>query len=473
MGAFCGTPGRSRRTLFCILAMATVAAATARAADAPAPPSGPLTLGDAVDYARAHYPTVRAALAQKVAADRDIDVARAAYLPQVNLLYQINRATLNNITGTLLPQSVIPSQSGPVLPSSAQSAWNSGVGALVSWRPFDFGYRAAKVDAAKAADAAAAQSVALSELDVQSATSDAFLNLAAAQSLAAVAQANVERLHTFSGAVHALVDNTLRPGVDAEQADAAEALARTALISARANVDDQRATLATLVDRQADTLAIDATQLQALPPDAAEPATPQVGDHPAARAAAARVRQQSAELDAIASQYAPQFDVLGSAYGRGSGKTAAGVYTGRGLGPDTGDWAVGVQMSLALGAFPALRAQQAGQKARVEAERAHYQQTLDELNQRLTQARTGLASARAIAKVTPTALGAARQTETQQRARFQSGLATVVDITTAEAALAQAESQDAIARLNVWRALAALSAAEGDMAPLRRLLGQQ
>jgi hypothetical protein len=46
-------------------------------------------------------------------------------------------------------------------------------------------------------------------------------------------------------------------------------------------------------------------------------------------------------------------------------------------------------------------------------------------------------------------------------------------VTTAEAALAQAESQDAIARLNVWRALSALSAAEGDMSPLRRRLAPQ
>jgi outer membrane protein TolC len=432
-----------------------------------------LRLADALDYARTHYSTVRAALAQKVAADRDIDLARTAYLPQVNLLYQINRATLNNITGMLLPQSVIPSQSGPVLPGSSDSAWNSGAGALVSWRPFDFGYRAAKVDAAKAADVAAVHAAALSELDVQSAASDAFLNLAAAQSLETVAQANADRLHAFSGAVHALVDNTLRPGVDAQQADAADGLAQTALISARGNVDNQKVVLATLVDQPAETLIIDSAPLQTLPPVSDAGPAPKVDEHPAAQAAAARVRQQSAELNAIGSQYAPQVDIVGSAYTRGSGKTSTGIYNDRGLAPSVSNWAVGVQLTLPLGAFPALHAQQAGQRARVEAEQARYQQTIDDLNQRLAQARTNLASAQAIAKITPIALEAARQTETQQRARFQSGLATLVDVTTAEAALAQAESQDAIARLNVWRALAALSAAQGDMAPLRRLLAPQ
>lgn len=432
----------------------------------------PLSLPEALDYARTHYPSVRAALAQKVAADRDVDLARTAYLPQVNLLYQINRATLNNITGVLLPQSVIPSQSGPVLPSSSQSAWNSGAGAAVSWRPFDFGYRAAKVDAAKAADAAAAQAAALSELDVLSATSDAYMNLVAAQSLAATAEANQARLHTFSMAVHALVDNTLRPGVDAQQADASEGLAQTALIQARANVENQKAVLAALIDRRPEAVVIESVSLETLPPDVGAGAAPNVSNHPAAQAAQARVRQQSAEVTAAGSQYAPKFDVVGSAYSRGSGKSPTGVYRDgdAGLGPSVSNWAVGVQVTLPLGSFPALHAQQAGEKARLQAEQARYDQTIIDLNARLDQARINLDSARAIAKVTPVALEAARQTEAQQRARFQSGLATVVDVTTAEAALAQAESQDAIARLNVWRATAALASAEGDMAPFRKLL---
>jgi outer membrane protein len=457
-----------------LMGAALIALATTAPAHAQSPGAKPLTLGEALDYAVTHYPAIRAALAQKVAADRDVDVARAAYLPQVNLLYQVNRSTINNIAGVLLPQSVIPSVSGPVLPQSDQSAWNSGAGALVSWRPIDFGYRAAKVDAARQAGTAAAQTVALTELDVLTATSDAYMNLAAAQSLALVAQANADRLHAFTTAVHALVDNTLRPGVEAQQADAAEGLAQTTLIAARANVANQRAVLATLVDRPAEGLTIDATPLQNVPTEAAGPLA-KADDHPAAQAAAARVRQQSAELNAVGSQYAPQIDVIGSAFTRGSGRTAAGVYTGgnTGLEPNVGNWAVGMQVTVPLGSFPAVRAQEAGQRARVEAEQARYQQTLNDLNERLVEARTNLESARAIAKITPVSLEAARQGEAQQRARFQSGLATAVDVNAAEAALAQAESQDAIARLNVWRALAALAAAQGDLSPFRTLISPQ
>jgi 6-phosphofructokinase len=79
----------------------------------------------------------------------------------------------------------------------------------------------------------------------------------------------------------------------------------------------------------------------------------------------------------------------------------------------------------------------------------------------------GFHSAVDIAKVTPRELVAARNAESQQRVRFQSGLATAVDVTVAEAALAQAESQEAIAQLNVWRAMGAYAAATGDLTAVR------
>jgi outer membrane protein len=435
-----------------------------------AQPVRPLSLSEALDYASSHYPSVRATLAQKVAAEKDVDVARAAYLPQVNLLWQISRSTVNNFDGILLPQSVIPSISGPVLPQTGQTAWNSGAGALVTWRPFDFGYRASRVDAARQAETVAAQSVALTELDVLTATANAYMNLVAAQSLAKVAQANVERLQAFSRAIHVLVANKLRPGVDGEQADAAEALARTGLVSALGNVEVQQATLAKLVGRPAEGVIVDGVALTESPPAASVEATPRSPDaHPAAVQEAARVKQQDAQLRAIDRSYAPQVDIVGSVSGRGSGKSAAGAFLGgdAGLSPDIGNWAVGVQVTLALGSYPALHSQQQAQRARLSAERDRYEQTLGDLNERLSQARSSLHSAEEIAKISPVALEAARRSEEQQRARYQSGLSTVVDVTTAEAALVQAESQNAIARLNVWRASAELAAAQGDLAPFR------
>jgi hypothetical protein len=73
-----------------------------------------LTLGQAVQQSVEKYPAVRGSLEQVSAAASGINLARTAYLPRADFLGQVNRATHNNVFGLLLPQSVIPSISGPL-----------------------------------------------------------------------------------------------------------------------------------------------------------------------------------------------------------------------------------------------------------------------------------------------------------------------------------------------------------------------
>ena len=67
-------------------------------------------------------------------------------------------------------------------------------------------------------------------------------------------------------------------------------------------------------------------------------------------------------------------------------------------------------------------------------------------------------------------LQAARETETQARARYRSGLTTVVEVAEAQSLLVQAESDDALARLAVWNNLASVAAAQGDLQPFLQAL---
>jgi len=70
-----------------------------------------------------------------------------------------------------------------------------------------------------------------------------------------------------------------------------------------------------------------------------------------------------------------------------------------------------------------------------------------------------------IARNTPAERDAATAGESQARARYQNGLASVVEVAEAQRLLAQAEADDAVARLGVWRALLATAQAHGDLAP--------
>lgn len=432
-----------------------------------------LTLPAAIDAAVANYPRTRAALEQRNSAQAAIGVARSAYYPHADLLWQTNRATANNIYGLLLPQGIVPSISGPVNASdNTRSAWSSAGGTLISWQPFDFGLRAARVNAAKLGAQAANAEFALTKLDVAVLTANAYFDLAAAEQLATTAQANVDRLQVFAKAVHVLADNQLRPGADAAQADAQLALARTQLIQAQTNAEVRRVALAELVGTP--TADVDYTQLLA-PTPSEQPSPVSIASHPAAQREAALVNQQESQLSALARSYVPQFNALASVSGRGAGTDLNGAFPGgaNGLAPNTMNWAAGVQMTFPAFDFFRVRAEKKVQAANVRAEQASYSQLVDDLSAGVQQAQAQLSGARQAALNTPVELAAAQQSEAQQRARFQAGLATAVDVAVAESVLVQAEADDAVARLNVWRAMAAVAAARGDLAPfLAQVAGQ-
>src|SRR4051794_8877895 len=108
------------------------------------------TLQEVIDMALAGYPSIRVSNEQVKAAAANISLMRTAYLPRTDFLGQVNRATRNNVYGLLLPQSTLPNISGPPNPTnSLTSIWGTAVGVLVSWEPFDFGFRGANVQVAE------------------------------------------------------------------------------------------------------------------------------------------------------------------------------------------------------------------------------------------------------------------------------------------------------------------------------------
>jgi len=66
---------------------------------------------------------------------------------------------------------------------------------------------------------------------------------------------------------------------------------------------------------------------------------------------------------------------------------------------------------------------------------------------------------------TPVQVSSADAAVQQATARYQAGLGTVVEVADAQRLLAQAQIDDALARLNVWRALLRVAATSGDIEP--------
>ncbi len=429
-------------------------------------PRPPLNLNTAVEQALSAYPAVRVVQAQSQAASAGIELARTAYFPRADLLWQQNRGTRNNVFGVLLPQSTIPSMSGPVLGgTSNQSAWGSAGGLLLSWEPFDFGLRKAKVKLARALTDQAQVSETVTRLDVSAAAADAFLTLLANEQTVRAAQANVERMDIFAKAVHTLVDNALRPGVDASRADAELAAARNQLIQAEQSAELSRAELARTIGQAGAPITIDSGPLLDLP--AAPPSPPtNLAGHPVALAQTAAIDTVRARENILDRSWYPRVDWQTAVYGRGTGARVDGTFDeSKGLYPDSFNWATGLTITFPVLDIFGLRARRKAEASNVQAEQARYDQVIQELKTQEAQARTLVDSARRIAENTPIQLTAAQDTLTRSNTRYDFGLTSITEVAEAYRLLAQAEIDDAVARLAVWRALLAAAKLQGDLKP--------
>jgi outer membrane protein len=431
---------------------------------APALAAQPMTLPDAVRAALGSYPAVRVSQAQIDAASAAISLARTAYLPRIDTLAQANRATRNNVFGLLFPQNVIPSISGPVIHSNnTGTVWGSALGVLVTWEPFDFGRRRADVLVADAARERSEATLQRTRLEIGVAAADAYLTLAAAQETVQAAQAGVDRSETVARTIAALVNAQLRPGADQSRADAELAAARTQLIQARQAVDIARANLAQFTGRDPASLV---TAPLPRPPDRV-PNPPDSSRNPLVTEQNAVIEEARAQLRVLERSYFPRFYLQGSAYSRGTGAGTDGRRLGglNGLAPVTQDFALGFTVAFPVSDRPSLRAREAEQSAVIRAQSARAAQIALELRAQWERAVAQLQGARSTAANTPVQVSAARAAAQQATARYQAGLGNIDEVAEAQRLLTQAEIDDALARLTIWRGLLGIASAAGDIDP--------
>jgi outer membrane protein TolC len=425
-----------------------------------------LTMPQAVQQALDKYRAVRSSMEQVSAAAAGINLARTSYLPRADFLGQVNRATHNNVFGQLFPQSVIPSMTDPVLgTNSGQSVWGSAVGTLVSWEPIDFGLRRASVDAAKATRDRANAEVNVTKLQVAGTAADAFLTIAAAEQTVVAAKAGVERAQVLEQVIGTLAKNELRPGADASRAQAELALARTQEIQAEQARNVAYAALAALLGVPPDALAVEShTLLTQAPANLPEMAATQ---HPAALAGQAAISEVKSREKVLARSYYPRLYVEGAAFARGTGVQADSRIGGgaTGLGPNIQNWALGATVTFPAFDWFSIHAKKQMEAHNEQSAEAKYSQTLQDLNGNILKAKAVLEGARRVAQNTPIQLQAARATEQQATARYKTGLGNIAEVAEAERLLTQAEIDNSLAQLGVWRALLGVAAAQGDLTP--------
>jgi outer membrane protein TolC len=238
------------------------------------------------------------------------------------------------------------------------------------------------------------------------------------------------------------------------------------VIQAQQAVEIARANLSRFVGLEPAQIMVSVGKLLELPAGHAAPAL-DTAANPASVEQNAVVEQLRAQLRILERSYFPRFYLQGSAYARGTGAEVNGTNLGglNGLAPSTQDYALGFTVTFPVADRPALRAREAGQSASIRAEEARYRQIATDLKARWNVAVAALGGARNVAANAPVEVSAARAATDQATARYQAGLGNIDEVAEAQRLLTQAEIDEALARLGIWRGLLGLAAAAGDIRP--------
>jgi outer membrane protein TolC len=157
-------------------------------------------------------------------------------------------------------------------------------------------------------------------------------------------------------------------------------------------------------------------------------------------------------------------------FARGSGAQTDGTRLDglNGLAPNTKNFALGFSVTFPLFDLPSLRARESVQQSAIRAETAKSAQISTDLKARSNAATAALEGSKKVAGYTPVQVSAATTANQQAAARYDAGLGTIVEVADAQRLLTQAQIDDALARLGVWRAMLGAAAANGDIQPFLR-----
>lgn len=426
------------------------------------PPSRAMTLPDAIAYARAHQPAVRAALTRLAAAKADANVPRSQWLPLFTGTAQLVAATANNTTASSFTVAGVdlPRIGGTRVVADANfDPYASTLAAIgVQQEVFDFGRIAAQsavadvfVDVEKYG--AEAQTL-LVDLNVE----ESYFAVHAARSVLKASEDAYERARVHRDMAKAKVAGGLRPTIDLTRAEADLTRFDVGRIRARGGLETAQSGFAAAVgvsDLKLD-VAGEAPAPASVPPFATARAQAATRD-PVLRIAVAQLHAQEATTQEISAELRPNLAMSGTFSARegGAPPSSGDKADYAGWLPSVANWDVGLILRVPLVDW-AVRARRNASLQREAVRQSQVDLARQQQTAALEQTYVNFHVAQSALVALERALEAAKANYDQADARFRAGLATTVELADAEAVRTDAEIQLALGHFEVARIRAGL-----------------
>jgi outer membrane protein len=433
-----------------------------------APPVPSMTLAQALAYARAHQPDLRAARERFLAVAADARVPSAQWLPSAGIIAEGLASTTNNSTSTVLGSSAVdlPRIGGTAIDGSPRWQPYATTAAAIGLRQevYDFGRIAALTAAGDALLAIERDRLEAAHLDVSLIVTQSYYAVRAAHAVLDAASQAEQRARVHRDYAEVAVKAGLRPPTERTRAMADLTRFKVGTIRATGNLRIARSVLAASVGYYGPELdTVDTNNSLPPTPSLAQVEQRALAFEPEVLQARDQQKAQQAQTRAIDSLRRPNLYLSASISGRAGGAPANNNYVpdGAGFAPIIPNYDAGLVFSWpvlepVVGA--AVRASKQREWAYDAEIVAAQEKALAQAQQVYRQTRVAESALVALAQ----AAEAARANYEQADARFKSGLGTSTELADAEAIRLEAEVQQAVGRFELAKARAQLARVMGD-----------
>jgi outer membrane protein TolC len=419
------------------------------------------SLKELLIIAEKNYPLIKAKKLDVQAAQKGLDAARRTLVPSMDLAYQVNYATHNNITGMVYPQFLLPISGPPSASNNMEGVFGSAGGLLVNWQPVTFGQRAALTDYAKAGIQFAHEDANNELFKHKINVINAYLDVMMAMVLVRLGEENLRRIQAYRSEIAMLVVSGIKPGVDSALTEAEVSRAEVDLLNTRNQERQTRILLSNLLASDSVRLFNDTSYFYRLPTSFILNDTLR---NPLLSVYVSNIGLGYAKKKVLSRTTLPTLGMWGTAYARGSGVASNGmIKSTEGLGLQRYNYGLGVQLSIPLLQYARIKPQIDQQTILVKSGEERLNEVTLQLRKQLELADTALSNALSIAKLTPRYFESAAFSYRALLSRYQSGLANFSDLMQAEYGLAKAETENKTAYMRVWKTLLFKAAVSGDL----------
>ncbi|HUG38697.1 MAG TPA: TolC family protein [Candidatus Limnocylindrales bacterium] len=406
-----------------------------------------LTLAEALTIALGNQPQIQARLGDYVAALQRIDQALSPMLPQIAAA----------ASGTRSDQAVrVFSHSG----SSFTGTVSTGAAGRFSASQllWDFGKTWAATEAEKARAEFSREDVELTKDLIVLAVKESNFNLLFAARLVVVSAQALDRAELNLRSAQGFFDVGTRPKSDVTRAEVDVANARVDLIRAQNAVSLARIALNTSmgISINSPTRVRDILTYEKFPIDQQTLVAEALQRRPEYRQAKYRVDASEATVRQTFRDFFPQLSAVGSVGGSTTRSESGGAATG-----ESGDWALGLQLSWSIfdGGNRIARWKEA--KANLDASKARVRDAELTIWQQVEQAYVNVTEAEERIGAAQKAVESAQENFRLFQGRFDAGVGNIIELTDAQLALTRAQSSEAQARADFRIASARLERAVG------------